>query len=296
MRLDFADNKKCDWVSLTIKNAIGFRLTIKAVCIPPNHLMDLGFAPSHSEEEEEECYKNLHLALETRQHRHFLAILLGHREQTWMPRVLNRGPESFLTLALKYTVPTLIKPLLDARAEPCFVDERGVPALNRCLEAYIFSRNGHDTSLDIIRNLIDAGANVNAVDKHGHTPLLLAVGLIEMDICILLMEKGAKPFLKCTYRLKSSPPGTFETKSPFEYAQSLRREDDSTTTYLLKLRFRNDFIRYVEENCFGPEHHAALWSALHSRLGAEAPLGRVGADVLSEVARECAGGIMGQKQ
>jgi ankyrin repeat protein len=66
-----------------------------------------------------------------------------------------------------------------------------------------------DTALELIRILIEAGADVNQVDQDGYSPLLLAVEKDFSDIVACLLKRGADPWLL-------SPTG----KTVFELASS----------------------------------------------------------------------------
>ena len=50
--------------------------------------------------------------------------------------------------------------------------------------------------LDILELLIQAGANINASDKHGRTPLILAAEFGYADIIQILLDSGANILIK----------------------------------------------------------------------------------------------------
>lgn len=53
--------------------------------------------------------------------------------------------------------------------------------------------NGHTTA---VYNLLDAGANINAKDRHGQTALMFAVRNNKINVVKLLLNKGASHTIK----------------------------------------------------------------------------------------------------
>ncbi len=54
--------------------------------------------------------------------------------------------------------------------------------------------------LESVIELIDSGANVNAIDQDGDTPLLLAIGEGNIGVAKYLIEHGATPGTLNTYK------------------------------------------------------------------------------------------------
>jgi ankyrin repeat protein len=54
-----------------------------------------------------------------------------------------------------------------------------------------------NSSLDVIRALIEGGADVNATQHGGYTPLLQAAAAGKKDLVLLLLEHGARPDCVC---------------------------------------------------------------------------------------------------
>jgi ankyrin repeat protein len=54
-----------------------------------------------------------------------------------------------------------------------------------------------NSSLDVVRALLEAGADVNATQHGGYTPLLQAAAAGKKDLVLLLLEHGARPDCVC---------------------------------------------------------------------------------------------------
>ncbi len=61
---------------------------------------------------------------------------------------------------------------------------------------HVASQNGH---LDVIRWLLDRGADVNALEVNGKTPLSLALDEGKIEASRLLLERGADANLRDTW-------------------------------------------------------------------------------------------------
>lgn len=66
------------------------------------------------------------------------------------------------------------------------------------------SRNGN---IDEVASLLRNGANPNQKNKHGHTPLLVAIKFNHGDVVQMLLENGAEPNFKSNAEFKTSPLG-----------------------------------------------------------------------------------------
>ena len=81
---------------------------------------------------------------------------------------------------------------------------------NQPLHACISLNN----SSDAVRALINAGANVNATQHGGYTPLLQAAAAGRKDVVVLLLENGARIDCRCD-----------QGKSPADYARERGHEE-----------------------------------------------------------------------
>lgn len=88
-------------------------------------------------------------------------------------------PPELAIQAAEYTKPTL-------KADPNLPDGSGRRALNEAAAG---------GNLEIIRMLLDAGAQINEKDANGNTPLIAAVMFGKLESIKLLIEKGADPNL-----------------------------------------------------------------------------------------------------
>ena len=79
----------------------------------------------------------------------------------------------------------LVKNLLDKGADPNIADKNG----ESCLHAAIYGMCNSET----IQGLIDHGSNVNAINKDGASPLLLACSAAQTDSVKLLLKAKADP-------------------------------------------------------------------------------------------------------
>jgi ankyrin repeat protein len=70
------------------------------------------------------------------------------------------------------------------------------------LDAELFKAVAHGNSAECER-LLDAGADIESIDGHRCTPLMLAIELGHNDLCVLLLKRGADAF---DVPEKGSPP------------------------------------------------------------------------------------------
>jgi hypothetical protein len=135
--------------------------------------------------------------------------------------VLNSSKKNLLTKAIKHKLPQFVYSLLEARADPCFVDEKGMPALNRaCFFLKRAAWNHPDGPWDTFtpRMLLEYGADVNAMDEDGVTPLYIALRSFRIEGAmtglwkLLFLDYDADPFILCKRRrLDLSEPIQHET-------------------------------------------------------------------------------------
>ena len=115
--------------------------------------------------------------------------------------VLNSKHNNLLTMAINQKLPQFVQSLLEAGADPQFVDEQRVPPLNRACWNRCTIWNGRssrkgDTSIP--RMLIECGAEVDTLDGNGVTPLYIAL-LNENNALwkLLFLTYDADPFIIC---------------------------------------------------------------------------------------------------
>jgi ankyrin repeat protein len=108
--------------------------------------------------------------------REFLSEMIRSENPAQLQNIFNSNPLSMLTSAMKYERRELVQPLLNAKADPNFMDETRVPVLNRAIDNrywnHCFSDEGR---YDAAKCLIESKADPNSISKHGESPLLLAV-------------------------------------------------------------------------------------------------------------------------
>ncbi len=160
-----------------------------AACSCPSHFRDVPVPRiQHSGQVED---------LSRCQIEHYGTTLLGLADSGETARaLLNRGavPQGRLILQGKQykgtslwlaTSPDVVRSLVAAKADP---DMESGPAHETPLCAAI--RHGQQGKA---RALLDAGADANRYDAEGETPLYIAAGRLDADLCRLLLDKGARP-------------------------------------------------------------------------------------------------------
>jgi len=100
------------------------------------------------------------------------------------------APDGFfpLSLAAFFATAATVRRLIDAGADPGVASRNGM--MVQPLHAAVASRN-----LDAVRLLLDHGADPNARQQVGYTPLMGAAGSGRNDLVDLLLEHGADPSL-----------------------------------------------------------------------------------------------------
>lgn len=128
---------------------------------------------------------------------HYGTTLLGQADSGETARaLLDRGalPQGYLILQGKQyrgtslwlaASPDVVRTLAAAKADP---DMESGPAHETPLCAAI--RQGQQGKA---RALLSAGADPNRCDAEGETPLYIAAGKLDADLCRLLLDKGAQP-------------------------------------------------------------------------------------------------------
>jgi len=105
------------------------------------------------------------------------------------PSLVDRKSESGVSavlMAVYYQKPELVSLLLDAGAEVNSASRNSQRVMP--IHSSVASH-----SLDITRTLLENGADVNAVQQDGYTPLLEAAQAGELETLELLLQYGADP-------------------------------------------------------------------------------------------------------
>ena len=142
-------------------------------------LLDTGADPNIVDKNEESC---LHAAIygscctETTQN------IIDHGAQV---NSVNKDGATALLLACRTAQKQSVKLLLKAQADPNIPDSDGDTSLHEAIAA--------DCDKETLQEIIDCGANVNAVNKRGMTALLLGCSFGHMDSVKVLLEAGADP-------------------------------------------------------------------------------------------------------
>ena len=80
--------------------------------------------------------------------------------------------------------------ILSKNVDLQFRDEEGRTPLHACLERHVI---GEVTKYEVMRALIESGADVNAVGREDYSPLHLATVKEDLKVIDLLLETGADP-------------------------------------------------------------------------------------------------------
>lgn len=78
----------------------------------------------------------------------------------------------------------------------------------------LFDTAQKENNLEKAKKAIEAGANVNAKDKDGDTPLHLAVRFNDLGLVQLLLKNGADPTIKDMYG-----------ETPLDWAKTLKEKE-----------------------------------------------------------------------
>ena len=115
---------------------------------------------------------------------------------------LNSSHNNLLTMAIDRKLASFVYALLQAKADPQFVDEKRVSPLNRaCWERSAIVNpppNSHSWCTEIPQMLLHFKADVNALDGNRVTPLFIAVKYANTDLWkLLLAQRDADPLVVC---------------------------------------------------------------------------------------------------
>ena len=122
-----------------------------------------------------------------------------------------------LEYAVYWSSMAFIERLLSLGADPNYGDDVGFPALIAALSS------GRRDALDIVKLLLDAGAELNRRGLNGWTPLHYAVNQKNLDAVRLLLERGADPEQRTWIDDRTSALEDAES-SGFDEAVTLMRE------------------------------------------------------------------------
>ena len=187
----------CNWMSNSESDVLSLTRSLLEHGAEPNVANKDGKTP-------------LHLVLEAiipyyREHNaemifsRFALLLLHHGADV---NAQDKGHRTPLFLAIQQKMHDLSRALVTHGAEPNLKDDNGKTPLHVLLEnnsSLDFCCDDiEDDILDLTRLLLrpDRGADVNALDKHHATPLLLAAERYMDNITRLLLERGADPNVK----------------------------------------------------------------------------------------------------
>lgn len=118
----------------------------------------------------------------------------------------------WITHAIDYGTAAVVSWMLSRGASPSFDTEDGYTVLHSAIE-----RNQHD-KYRMMRDLIAAGADVNGIGIHGHTPAHLAAVRNDVEALRVLHESGAD------FRIRTSVDDYY---TPLEEARSMIQRNAS---------------------------------------------------------------------
>lgn len=113
-----------------------------------------------------------------------IELLLEHGGDV---RATNREGDTALLLAARQGAPAVVGALLEAESPVDHVNQLGWTALH----AAIVLGDGSGPYVDVVQRLIDGGADVQAGDTHGITPLVHAQTAEQVEVVRILREAGA---------------------------------------------------------------------------------------------------------
>ena len=141
--------------------------------------MDIGADPNITDN----CkHSSLHSAIDGHCSIDNLKEIIDHG--AYVNAVSKNGETPFL-LACSSAQAASVKLLLKAKADPNITDDDGNTSLHSTISA--------DCSNETLQEIIDHGADVNAMNKRGRTALLLGCFYRQMDSVRVLLEAGADP-------------------------------------------------------------------------------------------------------
>ncbi|EER05304.1 Cyclin-dependent kinase 6 inhibitor, putative [Perkinsus marinus ATCC 50983] len=113
--------------------------------------------------------------------------------------------------------------LLEQGADPTKLTRR--EGANPLICAVARQDGASRTRLQIVRALLKHGAQPNAQDGDGETPLHFAVGFLEYDIAQVLLENGADPSIRTNYSITVGENNFAAGSTPLHYAHQLGAEN-----------------------------------------------------------------------
>src|SRR5262245_29448230 len=107
----------------------------------------------------------------------------------------DRSGQTALFRACATGDPALVNALLSAGADRLVRDATDATILH-CPEGLVTSRSQRGPALDLLRALLAAGADVNAQNRAGRTPLMVASAAGLSDAVAVLLQAAANPNLR----------------------------------------------------------------------------------------------------
>lgn len=149
---------------------------------------------------------------------------------------INDRYETILNIALgrSYLNINLIKILLDNVPLLFELENKNNRDETPLIHLIFHLDNTNDNSIKCIEMLLDKGANINAKDKDGNTPLHHAIFKCSFELVKLLLNRGANKHIK-----------NEENKSPLEYAFDNMKKCE--IEYIINYEFIYDMIK--EPDC-----------------------------------------------
>ena len=142
-------------------------------------LLDTGAEPNIADKNEDSC---LHAAISGQCSTETIQKLIDHGARV---NAVNKDGATPLLLACGIAHSTAVALLLKAKADPNIADGDGDTSLHAATTA--------NCSDETLQEVIDYGADVNAVNKRGRSTLLLSCFYRHMDSVKILLKAGADP-------------------------------------------------------------------------------------------------------
>mmetsp|Transcript_7008 Transcript_7008/g.22758 ORF Transcript_7008/g.22758 Transcript_7008/m.22758 type:complete len:390 (-) Transcript_7008:30-1199(-) len=184
------------------------------------------------------------------------------------PRVGNKLDfgNTPLHYAARYCNMGLAKMLLQAGARPAQLNELGMNALGT---AAMFNPPAPRCAkhLKLCKWLVDHGADVNNVDKGGHTALEIAAGWGNLPLCSLLLECGARVHRELTMLSIMSPSAVDVAATDDVRALVKTREAQEVTAATAKKEANRLRLEAIAEAARALRRQRAVLASIERRKG-----------------------------